>query len=171
MIGFLVGGLSIGQLYQGLYARAWGVQVGFGRRPASLHDLVLRLSAALLALMTVSASELRADGWLDGPPRVDRRLDDLLALDAALPAPSYDLDSFTPARSAARNLRRRGARSAPRRSGSGPGLNQDAKAFGSFGVVIALFAYILIVVTISMVCGVFAPVWAEWRHSERAGNP
>ena len=42
-------------------------------------------------------------------------------------------------------------------------LNQNAKAFG---VVIALFAYILIVVTISMVCAVFGLVWAERRQSE-----
>jgi len=33
-------------------------------------------------------------------------------------------------------------------------------------VVIGLFAYVLIIVTISMVCAVFAPVWAEWRQGE-----
>ena len=48
----------------------------------------------------------------------------------------------------------------------GPTLNQDAKAFGAFGVVLALFAYILIGTTISMVCAIFAPVWAEWRRGE-----
>ena len=53
----------------------------------------------------------------------------------------------------------------------GPTLNQNAKAFGSFGVVIGLFAYILIVVTISMVCAVFAPVWAEWRQAEKERKP
>ena len=50
----------------------------------------------------------------------------------------------------------------------GPTLNQNAKAFGSFGVVIGLFAYILIVITLSMVCAVFAPVWAEWRLGEQS---
>jgi uncharacterized BrkB/YihY/UPF0761 family membrane protein len=49
----------------------------------------------------------------------------------------------------------------------GPTLNQNGKAFGSFGVVIGLFAYVLIIVTISMVCAVFAPVWAEWRKGEK----
>ena len=52
----------------------------------------------------------------------------------------------------------------------GPTLNQDAKAFGSFGVVLALFAYILIGVTISMVCAVFSPVWAQWRQGEHERN-
>jgi hypothetical protein len=32
--------------------------------------------------------------------------------------------------------------------------------------VIGLLAYVLIVVTISMVCAVFSPVWAEWRQGE-----
>ena len=49
----------------------------------------------------------------------------------------------------------------------GPTLNQNAKAFGAFGAVIALFAYILIGTTLSLVCAVFAPVWAEWREGEK----
>jgi uncharacterized BrkB/YihY/UPF0761 family membrane protein len=50
----------------------------------------------------------------------------------------------------------------------GPTINQNASAFGAFGAVIALFAYILIGTTLSMVCAVFAPVWAEWRLGEKA---
>ena len=49
----------------------------------------------------------------------------------------------------------------------GPTLNQNAKAFGSFGVMLGLFAYLLILITISMVCAVFSPVWAEWRKAEQ----
>jgi CHASE3 domain sensor protein len=45
-------------------------------------------------------------------------------------------------------------------------LNQNAKASARFCVVIALFAYILIVVTIPIVCAVFGTVWAEWRQGE-----
>jgi uncharacterized BrkB/YihY/UPF0761 family membrane protein len=52
----------------------------------------------------------------------------------------------------------------------GPTINQDARAFGAFGAVIALFAYILIGTTLSMVCAVFAPVWAEWREGEKDRN-
>ena len=43
VIGFLIWGLSIGQLYQDVYARAWRIHVGTRGRPAALHDLVLRL--------------------------------------------------------------------------------------------------------------------------------
>ena len=48
----------------------------------------------------------------------------------------------------------------------GPTVNQNARAFGSFGVVIALLAYVFIVITISTACAIFAPVWAEWRQTE-----
>jgi uncharacterized BrkB/YihY/UPF0761 family membrane protein len=46
----------------------------------------------------------------------------------------------------------------------GPTLNQNAKAFGSFGVVVAIVAFVLIAITISIVCAVFAPVWEEFRR-------
>jgi uncharacterized BrkB/YihY/UPF0761 family membrane protein len=49
----------------------------------------------------------------------------------------------------------------------GPSLNSDGKHFGSFGVIVALLAWAFILMTLSMVCAVFSPVWAEWRTSER----
>jgi uncharacterized BrkB/YihY/UPF0761 family membrane protein len=48
----------------------------------------------------------------------------------------------------------------------GPTLNQNAKAFGPFGVVLAIIGFVLIAITISMVCSVFAPVWEEFRQAE-----
>jgi uncharacterized BrkB/YihY/UPF0761 family membrane protein len=49
----------------------------------------------------------------------------------------------------------------------GPTLNQNAKAFGSFGVVLAIIAFLLIAITISMACAVFAPVWEEFQQAEK----
>ena len=49
----------------------------------------------------------------------------------------------------------------------GQTLNQNAKAFGSFGVVLAISAFVLIAITISMACAVFAPVWEEFRQAEK----
>jgi uncharacterized BrkB/YihY/UPF0761 family membrane protein len=46
-------------------------------------------------------------------------------------------------------------------------LNSYGKYFGSFGVVIALIGWGFVLVTLSMVCIVFSPVWAEWRRAER----
>jgi hypothetical protein len=55
----------------------------------------------------------------------------------------------------------------------GPTLNQDADAFGSFGVLIAMLALVLIASTISMVCAVLAPVREEFRQleAERKARP
>jgi membrane protein len=164
VIGFLVWGLSIGLLYQNLYARAWRIQVGTAADQV-LFTIWFFVFSGLLAVMMVSASELRAHGWLAVLPAwiggsmlfwlwtprflLHRRVSIRALLPGAL------LATFVV-----------GGTIGTSPLWIGPSLNQDAKAFGSFGVVLALFAYILIVVTISMVCGVFAPVWAEWRQGE-----
>lgn len=49
----------------------------------------------------------------------------------------------------------------------GPSLNEDGRRFGSFGIVLALLAWAYVLATLSLVCAVFSPVWAEWRESER----
>jgi uncharacterized BrkB/YihY/UPF0761 family membrane protein len=46
-------------------------------------------------------------------------------------------------------------------------LNQNGKAFGSFGVVLTILAYVFILITLSLVCAVFSPVWMNWRESEK----
>ena len=46
-------------------------------------------------------------------------------------------------------------------------LNANGKAFGSFGVVITMIGWLFIMITMSLVCAVFSPVWASWRQSER----
>ena len=76
-------------------------------------------SAAAIARHVGSAAELRAGGWLVRASGLDRRLDALLALDAALPAPRQGLASARscPARSSRRSSS--AGRSPPRRSGSG----------------------------------------------------
>ena len=118
VIGFLIWGLSIGQLYQDVYARAWRIHVGTRGRPAAVHDLVLRLQRGDRggAVVGVGAQSRRLAGAASG---LDRRLDRLLALDPALPAPSQGLASLPPARRAPGDVRRSAGRSPPRRSGSG----------------------------------------------------
>ena len=48
----------------------------------------------------------------------------------------------------------------------GPTLNKNAQAFGPFGVVLALIGLVLTVITTSLACAVFAPVWEEFRAKE-----
>jgi uncharacterized BrkB/YihY/UPF0761 family membrane protein len=47
-----------------------------------------------------------------------------------------------------------------------PPLNQNGKAFGSFGVALTIVGYLFTVITISLICAVFSPVWANWRLTE-----
>jgi membrane protein len=166
VIGFLLWGLAIGQIYQDVYARAWHLHVGTVTDQA-LFTIWFFVTSALIGLMTVSAANLRSQGWL--------------VLVPAWIAGSTIFWLWTPRFLLHRKVAIRsllpGALLASFVIGGtigtsplwiGPTVNQNAKAFGSFGVVLALFAYILIVTTISMVCAVFSPVWAEWREAERA---
>jgi uncharacterized BrkB/YihY/UPF0761 family membrane protein len=168
VIGFLLWGLSIGQIYKDVYARAWRVHVGTAADQVRFTIWFFSL-AGVIALITVSASGLRADGWL-----------------VLLPAwivGSMLFWLWTPRFLLHRQIALRpllpGALLATLVVGGtiatsplwiGPTLNQNGNAFGAFGVVIAIFAYVFIVVTISMVCAVFAPVWAEWRQGENDRN-
>jgi hypothetical protein len=67
LIGFLLWGLSIGQQYQDLYARGWRIHVGTTADQA-IFTIWFFVASALVALMTVLASELRSNGWLVALP-------------------------------------------------------------------------------------------------------
>lgn len=41
------------------------------------------------------------------------------------------------------------------------------KAFGSSGVVLTLIGHVFGLITISLVCAVFPPVWGSWRQTEK----
>jgi uncharacterized BrkB/YihY/UPF0761 family membrane protein len=165
LIGFLLWGTNIGQLYQDVYARAWRIQVGSAGDQLR-YTLWFIVISGLLAVMLGSASELRASGWLIALP---------LWIGGSIVfwlwTPRYLLHRAIPIRS----LMPGALLATFVLSGTiatsplwiGPTINQNAEAFGGFGAVIALFAYILIGTTLSLVCAVFAPVWAEWRQGEK----
>ena len=106
VIGFLLWGLAIGQLYQDIYARAWRIHVGTAADQA-LFTIWFFVVSGLLGLMSVSAAgpaqrpAARADSGLD------RRLHHLLALDATLPAAPQDPDPLPPPRRAPSRVRAR----------------------------------------------------------------
>jgi hypothetical protein len=165
VIGFVLWGLAIGQLYQNVYARVWRVDVGSAADQA-LFAIWFVVVSAVVGLMVTFAADLRSAGWLVlipawfvgsavfwvWTPRF--LLHRKIAVRALLPGAL--LASFV-----------LGGTIATSPLWIGPTVNADAKAFSSFGAVIAIFAYILICITISMVCAVFSPVWAEWRQAER----
>jgi uncharacterized BrkB/YihY/UPF0761 family membrane protein len=164
VIGFLVWGLSIGQQYQDLYARAWRIHVGTAADQARF-TIWFFVASGLLALMVASASELRAEGWLVLLPAwIAGSMVFWLWTPRFLLHRAISLRSLLPGALLATFVLAGTIATSP--LWIGPTLDQNGKAFGAFGVVIALFAYILIAVTLSMVCAVFAPVWAEWRQGE-----
>jgi uncharacterized BrkB/YihY/UPF0761 family membrane protein len=164
VIGFLLWGLSIGQQYQDLYARAWRIHVGTAADQVRF-TIWFFVSSGLIALMTVSAAELRAAGWLALVPAWIAG-----SMVFWLWTPRFLLHRQVPLRSllpgALLGTFVVGGTITTSPLWIGPTLDQNAKAFGAFGVVIGILAYVLIVVTLSMVCAVFSPVWAEWRQGE-----
>jgi membrane protein len=164
VIGFLVWGISIGQIYQDVYARAWGIHVGSAADQV-LFTIWFFVVSGLIALAIVAGSELRTAGWLAVlPVWIAGSMVFWLWTPRFLLHRKISVRSLLPGALLATFVV--GGTVATSPLWIGPTLNQNAKAFGSFGVVLALFAYILIGVTLSMVCAVFGPVWAEWRQGE-----
>jgi membrane protein len=165
-IGFLIWGISIGGLYQDVYARAWRIRVGSAADQLR-YTIWFFLLSGILAVMLGSASELRASGWLIALPLwVGGSILFWLWTPRYLLHRKISLRSLLPGALLATFVLSGTIATSP--LWIGPTINQNASAFGAFGAVIALFAYILIGTTLSMVCAVFAPVWAEWRLGEKA---
>lgn len=169
VIGFLTWGIGIGQIYQDVYARAWRVHVRTLSDQARFTIWFFVLSG-ILGLFIVFAGSLNTAGWAAVVPVW------LVASTAFwLWTPRYllrrqvGLGQLLPGAVLASVLI--GGATATSRFYLGHGLSSDGRQFGSFGVVIALLAWGLILVLISMVCAVFAPVWAEWCESEKAALP
>jgi uncharacterized BrkB/YihY/UPF0761 family membrane protein len=161
VIGFL---LSIGQQYQDIYARAWRIHVGTAADQVRFTIWFFAFTG-VVALLTVSASGLQRDGWLALlPVWIAGSMVFWLWTPRFLLHRAISLRSLLPGALLATFVL--GGTIATSPLWIGPTLDQNGKAFGAFGVVIALVAYILIAVTISMVCAVFGPVWAEWRQGE-----
>ena len=165
LISALLWGIGIGQIYQDVYARAWGIKVGSAADQA-LFVIFFFVFTGAVALVVVSGGELRDTGWLVLLPvwllgstvfwlwvprfLLHRKIGLRALLPGALLATlvlggaSATAPFFLPAT-----------------------VNANGKAFGSFGVVITMIGWFFIMIMMSLVCAVFSPVWASWRQSER----
>jgi len=165
VIGFLLWGIGIGQIYQGVYARAWGIAVG-SVADQGLFAIFFFVLTGAIAVACVSAGELRDMGWvvllpvwlvgstvfwLWAPRFLLHRRIGLRALVPGALLASLVLGGatatspfFLPAT-----------------------LNANGRAFGSLGVVLTLIGWAFIMITMSLVCAVFSPVWASWRRTEK----
>jgi membrane protein len=164
--GFLLWGLGVGQIVRDVYARAWGIEGGSAADQAR-YALWFFAITAVLALFSVLAEQLHAAGllvllpaWIVGSTAF------------WLWTPRFLLRGAVPLRALLP-----GALLSTAVVGGTLGtsplwmtgtLNAQGRAFGAFGISLAVLAYTFIVITIALVCAVFSPVWAEWRRAERA---
>jgi membrane protein len=173
IVSFLLWGIGIGQLYQDVYARAWQVKVG-SAADQGLYAAFFFVFAGALALVVVAQSELGDTGrwavlvpawllgslafWLGVPHLLLHRRIGLRAL-----LPGALLATLVLGGTAAASPLFLPAT-----------LTADGKAFGSFGVVLVVIGYLFVMITLSLVCAVFSPVWFKWRKAERSrgeGSP
>lgn len=170
-VTFLLWGIGIGQLYQDVYARAWGIKVG-SVADQGLFAVFFFLVVGAIGLAFVAGARLRADGWIVLIPFwLLGSTAFWLLVPQMLLHRKIGLRRLLPGALLASIVVGGTAATAP--FFLPPSLNEYGKSFGSFGVVITLIGYMFVLVTISLVCAVFSPVWMNWRRTERAlqGRP
>jgi membrane protein len=165
IVSFLLWGIGIGQLYQDVYARAWQVKVG-SAADQGLYALFFFVFAGALALVIVAEANLGDTGrwavlvpvwllgslafWLGVPHLLLHRKVGLRAL-----LPGAFLATIVLGGTAATSPLFLPAT-----------LTANGKAFGSFGIVLTVIGFVFVMITLSLVCAVFSPVWFEWREAE-----
>jgi hypothetical protein len=172
VITFLLWGIGIGQIYQDVYARAWGIKVG-SLADQGLFALFFFLVSGAIALAVVSAVRLRSSGWLVlVPVWLIASTAFWLLIPSLLLHRKIGLRALLPGALLA-SVVLGGAIATSPLFLAAP-LNQNGKAFGSFGVVLTTIGFVFVMITMSLVCAVFSPVWINWRQSEkrrREGTP
>jgi hypothetical protein len=165
LISFLLWGIGIGQIYQDVYARAWGVEVG-SIADQGLFAVFFFLLAGSIAFAVVSAAKFRSAGLLALVPAwLVASTAFWLLVPSALLHRKVGLRALLPGALLASLVLGGTIATAP--LFVAPALNQNGKAFGSFGVVLTTIGYAFVLFTMTLVCAVFSPVWRSWRESER----
>jgi membrane protein len=166
VVTFLLWGVGIGQLYQDVYARAWNIKVGSAADQA-LYAVFFFVFALALALVLVAQAELGDSGrwavlvpawiigslvfWLGVPHVLLHRKVGLRAL-----LPGALLSTLVLGGTAATSPLFLSAT-----------FTANGKAFGSFGIALTVIGYLFVMITLSLVCAVFSPVWFQWREAEK----
>lgn len=165
VISFLLWGIGIGQIYRDVYARAWGIGVG-SATDQWLFAIFFFVLTGAVALVVLSAAELRNAGWLVLLPAwIVGSTVFWLWVPRFLLHRKIGLRPLLPGALLATLVL--GGTTATAPFFVAAPLNANGKAFGSFGVVLTIIGYVFIMITMSLVCAVFSPVWANWRKTER----
>lgn len=164
-ISFLLWGIGIGQIYQDVYARAWRIKVG-SAADQGLFAIFFFVFTGAIALAVVSSAQLRAHGWLVVLPVwliVSTAF--WLWVPRFLLHRSVGLRALLPGALLASVLLGGTAAASPFFLAAP--LNTNGTTFGSFGVVATVVGFLFVMVTMSLACAVFSPVWEEWRRAEK----
>ena len=165
VVSFLLWGIGIGQIYQDVYARAWGLKIG-SIADQGLFAIFFFVLAGAVALSVVSGASLRAAGWLVLVP-----VWIVASTVFWLWVPWFLLHRGVPLRALLPGALLAsiviGGTIATSPLFVAAPLNENGKAFGSFGVVLTTIGYLFVVITMTLACAVFSPVWARWREDER----
>jgi hypothetical protein len=169
VLSFLLWGIGVGPLVRDVYARAWRVETKTTAGDQLRYTLFFFVLSGAVALLVVSASGLRARGWaVLVPVWVIGSLVFWLWTPAFLLRGAVGLRALLPGALLGSFILGGTIATAP--FFLAPAVDKNAVAFGAFGVVLTLVAYLFIVVTLAMVCIVFAPVWADWQRDKRAAD-
>lgn len=165
VVSFLLWGIGIGQIYQDVYARAWRVKVGSLADQGLFAAFFFILTGAIV-LGVISGARLRGAGWAALVPAwlIGSTLFWLLVPRLLLHG-KVGLRALLPGALLASIVI--GGTVATSPFFLAAPLNENGKAFGAFGVALTTIGYLFVIVTMSLVCAVFSPVWARWRESEK----
>jgi membrane protein len=166
IVTFLLWGIGIGQLYQDVYARAWGITVG-SAADQGLYALFFFVFAGALALVLVGQAELGDTGRraILIPAFLLGSMLFWLAVPYLLLHRKIGLRSLLPGAVLATIVLGGTAATSPLFLSAT--FTANGKAFGSFGIVLTVVGYLFVMLTLSLVCAVFSPVWVEWRRGEK----
>jgi membrane protein len=166
VVTFLLWGIGIGQLYQDVYARAWGVEVG-SAADQGLYAIFFFVFAVALALVLVAQAELGDIGrWaVLVPVWVVGSLVFWLGTPHFLLHRKIGLRKLLPGALAATIVLGGTAATSP--LFLAPSFTTNGKAFGPLGIVLTVIGFFFVMITLSLVCAVFSPVWLNWREAEK----
>src|SRR5262245_57666338 len=166
IVTFLLWGIGIGQIYQDVYERAWGISVGSPADQA-LYTIFFFVFAGALALVVIVQAELGDTGrWVVIPFWILGSLAFWLATPLFLLHRKISLGKLLPGALMATLVLGGTVAFAP--LFLSPSLTENGTEFGSLGIVLSLVGYLFVLVTLSLVCAVFSPVWLAWRADEKS---
>jgi membrane protein len=168
-ISFLFWGIGIGQIYQDVYARAWGVKVG-SLADQGLFAIFFFVLSGAVALSLVASSELDGtDSLVLIPAWLAGSLIFWLWVPRFLLHRKVGFRALLPGALLATLLLGGTAATSPLFLAAP--LNSNGKIFGAFGVVVTIIGYAFTMLVMSLACAVFSPVWQEWRKTEKNRAP